>query len=146
MKEERKNLRQVVEGFICKLILSGKSTLDSKKLNNALTDCKLLSGSHEERDGALDKVLCSLFMAHRIIPDVLNGKGFIITNSFGEHKEAMQQFALQTPIAYGSPILYTHDQAKSHLDKLKPETKQCIDELYSSYSTNRYDSREIFGL
>ena len=146
MKQETKELKSVVEGFICKLIVSGKSYIDQKKLQNALTDCEVLKGTKEEISQSLDKVIYTLYYSRRIIPDVLEGKGFIITERNGEHEDAIIESLKRAPRALCSSRLYSHNEAKEHLNKMPANSRQTVDELYTSYSTNRYESRQIFGV
>ncbi len=150
----KKYLKTIVNGVISKLITLNESYINEGRLFNAIDfHCKNFDNSplnQSVTQAAIDKALMSLFISRTILPDVVNGNGFIIAlnceDAIASAKELYERsVSITSPAMVCSPVaLYSLEDAKENLKKLDPQTKSVVEDIAHNYVENYLDCKDVF--
>lgn len=150
----KKNLLKIINGVISELVILNESYLDEKRLFNAIEIyfknydefLNLKQNLKEE----IDKALLKLYISRRILPDVVNGKGYIIAINSDETLASANELyertvSITSPAMVCLPImLYSTEDAKKNLNHLSINEKRIVDDVTRNYIDNLLDSKNIF--
>lgn len=139
----KKYLKTIVSGVIFKLIILDETYINVERLYDAIdmhckTNCNFPLNNNITKE-RVDKILLGLFMSRRILPDVVNGNGYIISLNCEEAIESANELfertlSITSPKMVCLPIaLYSLDDAIINLNKLDRETKQVINNITNYY-------------
>ncbi len=149
----KKYLKEIIEGVISKLVTLNESYLDSERLCRAID--QYAKGSVEKPDREkiikkVDAVLTSLYISREILPDVLNGNGYIIALNC-EDAVASANELYERSVSVTSPMtvclpttLRCREDAVQELNDLDEKTKQIVENITHNYIENLVDCKDVF--
>lgn len=149
----KKCLKQIIGGVISKLITLNESYLDSERLCRAIDEHIKKKGESidsKKLAGKMESVLMDLYMSRRILPDVLNGNGYIIALNSEETLASLNELyersvSVTSPLMVCLPsMLSSVEDAVQDLNSLDEKTKQVVDDVAHNYVENLTDLKDVF--
>lgn len=157
--DDKKYLKSIVEGIICELVISGNSYVNQERLTKAIN--QYFVDRHVEIDKTelakiINKIFLSLYIHHKIVPDVLYGNGYIISDNCTQTEKSLDKFlsnsntvarASVSPTGfYGFPMLYSSEDARIFLASFNKRSRELVKSLTYNYNYNYMDIYEVFKL